>query len=642
MLNLPVISELDIDQLLIELNREKKATRLLLLDEARRAAIRSYDDVQACPGSGKTTLVGLKLLCLARKWTELRRGICVLTHTNVAKDEILARLRQHPVGHKLLSYPHFIGTIQEFVNTFLGLPACRSKGMSVARIDDAYCASRLEQTIGRTARTYLKNKNVSVSEFRQVWRNGTFKLNVPGFECASPSQSYRDLIAAKSQLFESGLYFYSEMYAFARELIAANPAVNEALRHRFPVAIIDEMQDAQKFQDELINLVFGDGLCLLQRMGDPDQSIFDGLGGEEPNESYNTAALQSIADSHRFVPDVALHITGLSQRKLAIATTCQALPGAPLNTIILYGGDRRLLVLDRFAEIVANLEPALRGTVKAVGAVAENNAEAADPLNIRSYWPDFDRARNIRTFVPASLCQAVQYCACLENGDVVHRYNALVQAILETLRLAGKKWTSARTGKHVPISQVTLLSFLRLNGMERDFRLLVATFMTGPMPTEPEWRDVMVLLRRLLTIDQETQPVRTYLAFDPKPFPPQIDAEDNGNTYQAANGVAIRVSTIHAVKGETHDATLILETKYRKLFDIGEMLSFILDPTRAAPKFDPAHPTTNPSIRAGFMKKIYVAASRPRNFLCLAMGRERVSTGQREHLIRQRWQILDL
>lgn len=304
--------------------------------------------------------------------------------------------------------------------------------------------------------------------------------------------------------------------------------------------------------------------------------------------------------------------------------------------------DTRGLVLSRFAEIVASLEKDLRGTVKAVGGVAENDAGAGNPLNIRSYWPDFDRARNIRAFVPASLCQAVQYCACLENGDVVHRYNALIHAILETLRLAGKKWTSARTGKLVPILQVTLSSFLRLNGTERDFRHLVAAFMTGPMPTEAEWPNMMVQLRRLLTIDQETQPVRTYLAFDAKPLPPQIDDADNGNTYLAPNGVAIRVSTIHAVKGETHDATLILETKYRKLFDIGEMLSFILDPSRVVPKFDPAHPTTNESIRAGFMKKLYVAASRPRHLLCLAVGRERVNAAQKEDLIRQRWQILEL
>ena len=634
------ISEAEIDQVLRELNRGTAATRPLSLDAARRAAISSYGDVQACPGSGKTTLVGLKLLCLARKWTDPFHGICVMTHTNVAKDEILARVRQHPVGHKLLSYPHFIGTIQEFVNTFLALPACRSKGMSVARIDDTFCTNRLEHAIGWGTRAFLKNKNVSVSELRWMWRDGALRLNVPGFARESASNSYCDLIKAKSLVFDSGFYFYSEMYALGRELISTNLALIETLRHRFPIVIIDEMQDAQKFQDELINLVFG-GVCLLQRLGDPDQSIFDGLGGEEPNESYNGAVLQPISESHRFVPEVASHVTGLSQRKLAISTTCGALQGAPLNTIILFDENTRGMVLDRYADIVATLERCHRSTVKAVGGVAENNAESADPLNIRSYWPDFDRMRSVRTLVPASLCQAAQHCACLENGDVRLRYDALINAILETLRRAGVQ-TQARTGRLVYVSQSSLSSFLRLNGTERDLRLLVATLMTGAMPTQPEWQDIMMQLRRVLAISRETPAVRDYLAFDGTSFPPQIDAADNGNTYRATNGIAVHVSTIHAVKGETHDATLILETKFRKLFDIAEMLPFILDHSRLAPKLDRSHPLTHESIRAGFMKRLYVAASRPRYLLCLAVGRDRVNAVQKEHLIRQRWQILDL
>jgi hypothetical protein len=93
---------------------------------------------------------------------------------------------------------------------------------------------------------------------------------------------------------------------------------------------------------------------------------------------------------------------------------------------------------------------------------------------------------------------------------------------------------------------------------------------------------------------------------------------------------------------DAHDATLILQTKFRKLFDIAEMLPFILDQSHLAPKHDPAHPLTHESIRAGFMKRLYFAASRPRYLLCLAVGQERVNAFQREHLIRQRWQILDL
>ncbi len=84
-------------------------------------------DVEACPGSGKTTLLVAKLAILARHWTERRRGICVLSHTNVARREIETRLGGTPEGKLLLSYPHFVGTIHGFVNEFLALPWLRSK-----------------------------------------------------------------------------------------------------------------------------------------------------------------------------------------------------------------------------------------------------------------------------------------------------------------------------------------------------------------------------------------------------------------------------------------------------------------------------------------------------------------------------------
>ena len=76
-------------------------------------------DIESCPGSGKTTLLVAKLAILARKWCDLRRGLCVLSHTNAARREIEQRLGNTAEGKRLLSYPHFIGTIHGFVNEFL-------------------------------------------------------------------------------------------------------------------------------------------------------------------------------------------------------------------------------------------------------------------------------------------------------------------------------------------------------------------------------------------------------------------------------------------------------------------------------------------------------------------------------------------
>lgn len=57
-------------------------------------------DVEACPGSGKTTL--LELAILARHWPTMRSGLCVLSHTNAARDEIAGRLSSCPEGAMLM------------------------------------------------------------------------------------------------------------------------------------------------------------------------------------------------------------------------------------------------------------------------------------------------------------------------------------------------------------------------------------------------------------------------------------------------------------------------------------------------------------------------------------------------------------
>lgn len=71
-------------------------------DESRIEIIKNMQsvDIQAFPGSGKTTILISKLAILAKKWKYSTRGICVLSHTNVAREEIERRLGNTEVGQK--------------------------------------------------------------------------------------------------------------------------------------------------------------------------------------------------------------------------------------------------------------------------------------------------------------------------------------------------------------------------------------------------------------------------------------------------------------------------------------------------------------------------------------------------------------
>lgn len=94
-----------------------------IFDQERKTFILNFGtiDLQAVPGSGKTTALLAKLVVLERKLPfEDGSGILVLSHTNAAIDEIKEKIQKH--CPKLFSYPNFIGTIQSFVDEFLAIP----------------------------------------------------------------------------------------------------------------------------------------------------------------------------------------------------------------------------------------------------------------------------------------------------------------------------------------------------------------------------------------------------------------------------------------------------------------------------------------------------------------------------------------
>jgi DNA helicase II / ATP-dependent DNA helicase PcrA len=111
-------------------------------DDERRQVIRHWGscNVQACPGSGKTTTLVAKVLILLEKMPR-SQGICVLSHTNAAREEIVAKLGLD--ADRLLRPPHFVGTIHHFVNQFLGIPGAAERfGVRPWAIDDAAYAAR--------------------------------------------------------------------------------------------------------------------------------------------------------------------------------------------------------------------------------------------------------------------------------------------------------------------------------------------------------------------------------------------------------------------------------------------------------------------------------------------------------------------
>ena len=117
--------------------------------EDAKAVIRCWHsrDVAACPGSGKTTVLLAKLKILAdRMPLDNGAGICVLSHTNVAVNELKAKMSDS--SEKMMGYPNYVGTIQSFIDKFVTLPYLKRKfGKSVQVVDTRTYAEHLYRII---------------------------------------------------------------------------------------------------------------------------------------------------------------------------------------------------------------------------------------------------------------------------------------------------------------------------------------------------------------------------------------------------------------------------------------------------------------------------------------------------------------
>ena len=122
------MAELQISDLEIQETERLLLPRESHFDEDAIRVIRHWEstDVSACPGSGKTTVLLAKLKLLAdRMPLDKGAGICVLSHTNVAVNEIKGKLSEY--AGKIMGYPNYVGTIQSFIDKFVTLPYIRQK-----------------------------------------------------------------------------------------------------------------------------------------------------------------------------------------------------------------------------------------------------------------------------------------------------------------------------------------------------------------------------------------------------------------------------------------------------------------------------------------------------------------------------------
>jgi len=246
-----------------------------LTDDQRKFVMEPRADIvlRACPGSGKTHAAVMRFLRRIGESPSLLSGIAMLSFTNVAVDEVLQR--SHQLGITI-HFPHFVGTLDAFMQKFLIQPhghremACPNRPfLAVEAADSGDLANEF---------AFVQMEGPRVKAKEPIWKVDCIETEPrPRFRAGRSSLSDADharVMAIKRRYAQTGRYTHADASMWAYNLLKRDSRIVSALAARFPEIIVDEAQDTSAVHRSILTLLMRSGVNVTI-VGDPDQCIYE-------------------------------------------------------------------------------------------------------------------------------------------------------------------------------------------------------------------------------------------------------------------------------------------------------------------------------------------------------------------------------
>lgn len=550
-------------------------------DSEKKQIIKSFEScqIEASPGSGKTTTLVAKLIILAEKLKRKKysKGICILTHTNVGIDVIKEKLGSK--GDILFKYPNFVGTLQSFIDTYLAIPYFRMKyKKKVELIDNDFVNSYYYNISCKDSQLkyYLKYSRVDIEKIIFDFKNKCFL--VPNLK-NNNSDNYKKLYAR----IEKGFLKYGEAIQLASLYLEEYPQIKNFFNERFFLVQVDEMQDTSDEAFEILERLFNKEKTIVQYIGDKNQNILNG------NEKWHTASGKTFIESKskRFGKHIASFLNHIiKDENITILGNSQIKDYKPI--LIFYSSDdykeieNENKVFNKFIEIIKekNLDK-LSGKNKVIGRIG---AKSKVGITLVSYFNKFSQqSSNKKNLLINQIKKNKEYIP--ENKKIISFFKRKINYYFKIMNI--DKYKDELENNQILFYKI-IYDYLINKDKEQMLKNLFDFFkkITSKTLNETEFYDIF----------------SSFVEED-------IDKVINIDTYVKDN-VKLEIGTVHSVKGETHLATLYLDTYFfkDKKYDISDYLIFenLLFKEKSSEE--------NKSTK----NIIFVGASRPKYLLCFA------------------------
>lgn len=643
-------------------------------------------DLLAVPGSGKTTALLAKLYCLDKHLPfKNGSGILILSHTNAAVEEIERHLK--PYCPRLFEYPNFVGTIQSFVNKFLANPACGIKYDSNIQINDNDMYEReaiqfyhslewkstepkgLKNNLfgrlngGQNGLTYEQKCN-NIQKFIKYFEldllNRKILYDNRSFYTHSGTGQlyYLELEKWKHSLYEQGILNYKDSFYFAEWYIENYSNIKQILQSRFNFVFIDEMQDLEKFQIDIIDKLFlgESSTTVIQRIGDLNQAIYNSGTSVKVRADWIPRNQMYLNGSNRLTPLIANVVNSFTldvQRNESgeprFATNGLRILDYPIKPyLIMFDNQTKNQLREKFKELIENhlLQETSEGKKYGFHIIGWNatwgEQQNDGRLRLENIFPSYSRKPqpSKKTFVSLS--------AFLQNFDKTNKNlgvtkNIILNALVHVLILEKKTYTvivrELEVKRYFSISE--MIRFIKSDDNRyKSFKKIMYQWSID-LSAKNDYQGVYDNIKQFilgefkewfnLIISSETS---TFIGelFVSIARVPEFQSEP-----ESCDLLDIKIGTVHSAKGQTHCATMYVETSYHSY---ETQKAKIID---ALKKNNHGFNLANNQYIRGkeALKMMYVGFSRPTHLLCFACLKENVSDNI-DDLNAAGWKVIDL
>ena len=559
-------------------------------EEEKQKIIKSFESccIEAVPGSGKTTTLVTKLMILAEKLNKgnYEKGICILTHTNIGIDIIKEKLGRK--GEVLFRYPNFVGTLQSFIDNYLAIPCYKKKYKSKVDIIDNDMSNNYNLNLLKNIplRIFLAKQHTDIEKIYYNFNDEYFYGEKKAILKDKNKPNYKLLFSR----IENNILRYEEAIQLGKIYVNEYPDLKKYFSERFFLVLVDEMQDTNQDAFEILENLFDKEKVAVQYIGDRNQNLYNGTE-EWYSDSQGDLNLNT---SNRFGENIANflnHIRGNLENNL-IKGNSDIEDHKPIlflyNSLDKNEENGNNIIFDKFIDIIKERElDRKEGNFKVIGHVG---VFKEGKVTISSYFKNF--FKNEKVFSLNKIIKEKSKSRA-ENKKIIKEFKSKIELFL-------KKEDKEELKEKFD-------EFIKIEENRIDFNRIIYNYLLLDKDEEKFIDNLFYFLERILKESLKKEKFNEI--FKIKEVENKNNDNNEMNTYIKDN-IKLEINTVHGVKGETHLATLYLDTFWYK-YDISDYLFELLSSKLTDEQKKGIQNTQR-------NRNIFVGASRTRHLLCFA------------------------